>query len=502
MLFNSIDFLIFFPVVLVIYFAIPKKYSYIWLLIASYYFYMCWNPIYISLIVISTLVTYFCGIILGKVAEKLEDATQKKSIKKKIVLILGLLINLGILGYFKYSNFLINNWNVIANKLHINAVSPISIVLPVGISFYTFQAIGYMIDVYKGTVQPEKNILKYALFVSFFPQLVAGPIERSDRFLKQIQKPIIEKKWDYDRITSGLTIMLWGYFQKVVIADRLAVLVDYVFENFEQLGMVGLGTGAIAFAFQIYCDFAGYTWIAIGAAKVLGFTLMENFNTPYFASSVVDFWKRWHISMTSWFTDYVYIPLGGSRCSKWKHYRNIMVTFLVSGLWHGANWTYVCWGAIHGLYQIAEKEITPIIRKLNQRLQTKTDSFGYKFSKILVTFLLVDFAWIFFRADSIHQAIHYIYRMFHFRDYWALVDQSVLNLGLDGLELNIIVVALMLLFAVDFVKYRQKMNIDQWLTKQWIVFRWIALIGMLFFVLVLGYYGPGFDSAQFIYFQF
>lgn len=421
---------------------------------------------------------------------------------KKCVLILGLLINLGILGYFKYSNFLIENWNILAGKFHINSISPISIVLPVGISFYSFQAIGYMIDVYKGTVKPEKNIFKYALFVSFFPQLVAGPIERSDRFLTQIQKPIYEKKWDYDRITSGLTIMLWGYFQKVVIADRLAVLVDTVFENYEQLGMVGLSIGAVAFAFQIYCDFAGYTWIAIGAAKVLGFTLMENFNTPYFACSVVDFWKRWHISMTSWFTDYVYIPLGGSHCAKWKHYRNIMVTFLVSGLWHGANWTYVCWGAIHALYQILEKEITPIIRKMNQKFQTKTDSFGYKFCKVVLTFLLVDFAWIFFRADSMHQATHYITRMFRVRDYWSIVNHSVLTLGLEGLELNIIIIALIILFVVDRIKYKQKINIDQWLTRQWIVFRWFVLIGMLFFVLVLGYYGPGFDSAQFIYFQF
>ena len=274
MVFNSIDFLIFFPIVVCIYFIIPKKLRYLWLLAASYYFYMCWNPAYIVLIVISTLITYVCGLLVGKIRDS-RDITERKRLRlMRLILAVSLIMNLGILIYFKYTNFLIGALNPILEKMHIRAVSTLDILLPVGISFYTFQAIGYTIDVYRGDIKAEKNIVRYALFISFFPQLVAGPIERSKNLLQQMKDIPRYQLWDYQRVTSGLMTMVWGFFQKVVIADRIAVLVNHVFANYEQYQMTALWAGAIAFAIQIYCDFSGYSTIAIGAAKVLGFTLI------------------------------------------------------------------------------------------------------------------------------------------------------------------------------------------------------------------------------------
>lgn len=502
MLFNSIDFLLFFPIVLLIYFVIPYKYRYIWLLISSYYFYMCWNPVYIVLLIISTVITFICGWLLGNIKYKKDMEIAKKELEMKLLLAFSFALNIGILVYFKYTDFIIDSLNPLLGVLHLKSFPAFDILLPVGISFYTFQALGYTIDVYRGKIKAEKNILKYALFVSFFPQLVAGPIERSESLLNQIRQEAAHKLWNYRRITSGLIMMLWGFFMKVVIADRAAAMVDHVFASYEQYQMVGLMAGALAFAVQIYCDFGGYSTIAIGAAKVLGFELMENFNTPYFSKSITEFWRRWHISLSTWFRDYLYIPLGGSRCGKWKRYRNIMITFGVSGLWHGADWTYVVWGCIHGTYQIVEKEITPIVDKINIKCHTRTNSFGYRLFRVFITFILVDFAWIFFRADSIYQAVHYIQRMFMYHDWWSLFDQSLYHMGLDMQQIHILFLGLMVLLAVDLIRYKKGEIISAFLERQWIVFRWSVLLFLLFTCIIFGYYGPGFDSAQFIYFQF
>lgn len=502
MLFNSIDFLIFFPVVLLVYFIFPRKIRYIWLLVASYFFYMCWNPAYIVLILLSTLVTYVCGLLIGKIRKRNEKPDGGQLVRMKVWIGVGVAVNIGMLVYFKYTNFLIHTLNSLLTRFSIQEIHEFDILLPVGISFYIFQALGYMIDVYRGNIAAEKNFLKYALFVAFFPQLVAGPIERSGNLLNQIKDEPSRKLWNYERVTSGMILMLWGYFLKVVIADRAAVLVNTVFAGYEGYQMTALAAGAMAFAVQVYCDFAGYSMIAIGAAKVLGFHLMENFNTPYFAMSVTDFWRRWHISLSTWFRDYLYIPLGGSRCGKLKKYRNILITFGVSGLWHGANWTYVVWGLMNGAYQIVEKEITPIVRKINHKFHTKTDSFGYRFFRRLVTFILIDISYIFFRADSLHQAVHYIKRMVLYRDWWSLFDQQIYTLGLDVREMHILGLALLMLFLAELVRYKRGELIDAFLEKQWIVFRWCVLFMLLFSCVVFGYYGPGFDSSQFIYFQF
>ena len=338
MIFNSLDFLLFFPIVLIVYFFIPGKYRYLWLLITSYYFYMCWNPKYVILIAISTVITWFSGILLERYKES--SARVRKCIVGSCFA--G---NIGILIFFKYFDFLLENVNFLLQRLGISVIEkPFDIILPVGISFYTFQALSYTMDVYRHGINAERNLLKYALFVSFFPQLVAGPIERSGNLLNQIKELPDKKIWNYEKISNGFVLMTWGYFQKMVIADRIAIMVDTVFSSYYMYGTFELIAAAMGFAIQIYCDFSGYSTIAIGAAQVMGFSLMENFQTPYFSRSIKEFWRRWHISLSTWFRDYLYIPLGGNRCSKTRNYINLMITFLVSGLWHGANWTYIFWG--------------------------------------------------------------------------------------------------------------------------------------------------------------
>lgn len=328
MLFNSIDFLIFFPIVVLIYLIVPRKLKYIWLLIASYYFYMSWNAKYVVLILFSTLITYFSGILI----EKAPGPGQKK-----LVVAFSFLANLSALGFFKYFDFFLHNLNKILAIAHVRLIdNPFSFVLPVGISFYTFQALSYTMDVYRGKAAPEKNLLKYALFVSFFPQLVAGPIEKTETLLRQIQESGKSKMVSFEKFVSGFALMLWGLFMKMVIADRISIFVDGVFRELYMAGTVETILAAVAFAIQIYGDFAGYSAVALGAARIMGFELTENFNAPYFADSIGDFWRRWHISLSTWFRDYLYIPLGGNRKGKLRKYCNLMITFAISGLWHGA----------------------------------------------------------------------------------------------------------------------------------------------------------------------
>lgn len=494
MLFNSINFLVFFPIVTLIYFIIPRKIRYIWLLAASYYFYMCWNVKYALLLLTSTAVTWLCGFLVH---------SAKKPILKKLALAACLCVNLGILFFFKYFDFFLLNCNRVLSALHLQLLEKsFDVLLPVGISFYTFQALGYTIDVYRGKVEPEKNILRYALFVSFFPQLVAGPIERSESLLGQMRELEKKKLWNYGNIVSGLTLMVWGLFVKMVIADRVAILVDHVFGSYYLYGTVALAAGALGFAIQIYCDFMGYSTIAIGAARVMGFQLMENFETPYFARSVSEFWKRWHISLSTWFRDYVYIPLGGNRCSRLKKYFNLMVTMAVSGLWHGANWNYVAWGLLHGGYQVIGDATAGWRTKLIDRLHTKKESISFRLAQIVSTFVLTDIAWIFFRSASLSHAFRYCKRLFTKWDPWSFFNGTVYTLGLDRPEFNILVVSLVVLFLVDLIRYKRRQNIAVFLQEQCIWFRWGVLIALITATLVFGIYGIEFESSQFIYFQF
>ncbi|MCI8710630.1 MAG: MBOAT family protein [Dorea sp.] len=492
MIFNSIDFMLFFPMVIVVYFFIPKRIRYIWLLIASYYFYMCWNIKYAFLIALSTVITYISGLFI-----------EKYFFRKKLILIFSLVSNLSILFVFKYFQFLLQNINHLRDIIGIAPMEKsLDLLLPVGISFYTFQALGYSIDVYRGDVKAEKNLLKYALFVSFFPQLVAGPIERSKNLLTQVNCVEYFRLWNYERITNGAVIMLWGFFQKMVIADRAAILVDKVYGEYWIYGTIELIFATILFAFQIYCDFSGYSMIAVGAARIMGFELMENFNAPYYSKSIKEFWRRWHISLSSWFRDYIYIPLGGNRVSRLKGYGNLMVTFLISGLWHGANWSYVAWGGVHGVYQIVGSLVAPIRDRLESRLSMKKESMSYKLGQVIVTFILVDFAWIFFRADRFLDSISIISQIFTRWNPWILFDGSLYSLGLDIAEMHILVVSILMLLLVDMVRYRTGKIITEYLKEQCLWFRWLTIIALFWGVTIYGVYGSGFSAVSFIYFQF
>ncbi len=494
MIFNSADFLIFFPIVIMFYFLVPKKLRYIWLLGASIYFYMSWNVKYVILLLISIFTTWLAGILVQKM---------QNTLARKWTVAMCLLVNLGILFFFKYFDFFLDSFNKVLSKVGIQAVqNSFSVLLPVGISFYTFQALGYIIDVYRGRIEAEKNPLRYALFVSFFPQLVAGPIERSENLLNQVRNVDKMKIWNYENVTNGLTLMVWGLFVKMVIADRVAILVNTVFDGVYLYGTVALVAGALGFALQIYCDFMGYSTIAIGAAKVMGFTLMENFDTPYFATTISDFWRRWHISLSTWFRDYVYIPLGGNRCSKIRKYFNLMVTFGVSGLWHGANWTYVFWGFLHGLYQVIGDITKPFRQILWKKTNAKTESFSFKLAQIAGTFVLVDIAWIFFRANSLGIAVDYCKRMFTKWDPWSLFNGELYNLGLDRFEFNILIVATVALLLVDLIRYCKKQLLTDFLQEQCIWFRWGVIFALIFATIIYGMYGIQFESSQFIYFQF
>lgn len=492
MIFNSFDFLIFFSIVVLIYYVIPLRIRVIWLLAASYSFYMCWNPRYIILIIFTTVITYVSGILI-----------EKHEAKKKILLSICIILNMGILFLFKYFNWILEIINDLLQNLSGHDIPiEINFLLPVGISFYTFQALSYSIDVYRGTIKAEHNILQYALFVSFFPQLVAGPIERSGNLLEQIHKMSRERMLSYKNISNGLILMIWGLFVKMVIADRIAILVDNVFDSYISYGSVELMIAAIGFSIQIYCDFSSYSIIAIGAAQVLGVTLMPNFETPYFSSSIKEFWRRWHISLSTWFRDYLYIPMGGNRCSTIRKNLNLFVTFLASGLWHGANVTYVLWGGLHGLYQIVGAETKSARTSVYRKLKINTKCWSWNFGQIIITFILTTFAWIFFRCETIGQAFGFIKRIFTKPDLWVLFDGTLYQLGLSLQEWHILIVALMILLIIDVLQYVTNKRVDVLLSTQNMLFRWLVVITFIAMIFIFGEYGPNVTPEQFIYFQF
>ncbi|MEQ9376682.1 MAG: MBOAT family O-acyltransferase [Imperialibacter sp.] len=396
MLFNSIEFLLFLPVVFALYwfvFGKSLRLQNMLLLLASYVFYGWWDWRFLSLIFLSTVVDFITGLRI--------DAAQQQQTKKNWLTV-SLVFNLGLLGFFKYYNFFVSSWIEMFSQMGIY-MDPwtMNIVLPVGISFYTFQTMSYSLDIYYGRLQPTKNFVNFAAFVSFFPQLVAGPIERASSLLPQIANP---RKWDYRTGVEGLRQILFGLFKKVVIADSLSGPVNEIFSNYPGFAGGTLVLGALFFALQIYCDFSGYSDIAIGVAKLFGIKLMVNFNFPYFSSSIAEFWRKWHISLSTWFRDYVYYPLGGSRVATKTAVRNIFVVFLVSGLWHGANWTFVVWGALHALYFIPSFYLK---QKKVEVIRSKS-SFFLVAIKTAWTFLIVCFAWIFFRSESLASAFDYI----------------------------------------------------------------------------------------------
>ncbi len=494
MLFNSLSFLIFFPLVVCVCFLLPKKARYIWLLIASYYFYMCWNAKYALLLLASTVITYLSGLYMDSFKDK-KKGNPAVIKRKKICVAVSFALDLSILFFFKYFDFAVDSLSKVLALVHIQLNQPsFDVLLPVGISFYTFQALSYTMDVYRGEIYAERNFLRYALFVSFFPQLVAGPIERSKNLLRQLSE---DSHFDYDNVRTGLLWMLWGFFLKVVISDRCAVLVNTVYGNCAAYQGFQLIAANVCFALQIYCDFMGYSTIAKGAAKVLGYDIMDNFRQPYFAATVKDFWRRWHISLSTWFRDYLYFPLGGSRRGTGRTYFNIMVVFLVSGLWHGASWTFVVWGGVHGLLQVIEGILTPPFEKLCDRMHVRRDVFSWRALGTVKTFILVDAAWVFFRAGTIPAAFQILKNSLKLSNVGLILNDGLLKLGLNSRNMSILVFALMLLLSVSVIQEKGT-DIVVWITRQNAVFRYAAY----WTVLILILFSLDITGQEFLYFQF
>lgn len=483
MIFTSIQFCFFFLIVLVCYYLLPNKIKPIFLVIVSYLFYMFQGAMYILLLLFVTLSTYNFALLF--------ERTQKY---RKALLIIGIVSNFSILFFFKYFNFFVASLNKILLKFNFETISITNeFALPIGISFYMFQAVGYLVDVYCTKTKAEKNLINYSLFVSFFPLVLSGPIERSTNLLKQIPQ---RKEFRIENIKNGVLVMSYGFFIKLVIADRIAIFVNSVYSNYEVYQGIVLLLAAVLYSIQIYCDFCGYSLIAAGVSETLGFHVINNFNQPYLSVSVQDFWKRWHISLSTWFRDYVYIPLGGSRCGNLKRYRNLMITFLISGLWHGANYTYIFWGGLNGLLQIIEQ----CLGKL-RLFSIKNKEYSYNLLRRTINFLVMTFTWVFFRADSLDMALGIVRNIFKGCNMWVIFDGTLLKFGLLFTDWIILILGIIILFWFD-VKHENGYHIRQMLYRQDIWFRWIIYVGITMAILLFGVYGPQFSATDFIYFQY
>ena len=479
MLFNSFEFLVFFPIVVAAYFALPQKFRWLLLLLASYSFYMCCDYRYIVLIVISTVVDYSTGILLYR--------SNRKGIRK-LLLLASLITNLGLLFFFKYFNFFGESVNAVLERFNILGRIPgYDFLLPVGISFYTFQTLSYTIDIYRKKQTPEYHFGRFALFVSFFPQLVAGPIERSVNLLPQFRKA---HHFEYERVKNGILLMGWGFFKKIVVADRLAEYVNIVYNNPTDFSGLSNIIATFFFSFQIYCDFSGYSDIAIGAALVMGYQLMTNFRRPYFALNIREFWQRWHISLSTWFRDYVYISLGGNRVVKWRWYYNLFITFLVSGLWHGADWTFVIWGAIHGFYLVFAIWTLKIRDRFNRSIGLTRFPKLQKVVQVLITFILVYISWIFFRANNVGEAIHIL------KNHFVFEGGNSVNLFRIPSDFYLSFLGIGLLLTIDFFEERFQLfrRLDR--LPRWS--KWAMLTVFIGVMLVFAVW----NETDFLYFQF
>ena len=486
MLFNTIDFAVFLPIVFILYWFVTNnklKLQNFLIVAASYLFYGWWDWRFLSLILFSTIVDYAIG-------RKLRIEENQR--KRKILLWTSILVNLGFLGFFKYYNFFLDNFitafSFFGTEIKANSLN---IILPVGISFYTFQTLSYTIDVYKRKLEPTKDFIAFTAFVSFFPQLVAGPIERATNLLPQFYK---KRKFEYDKAVDGLKQILWGLYKKVVIADTCSIFVDDIFQNYMNYSGGTLIVGAILFSFQIYCDFSGYSDIAIGTSKLFGISLMTNFRTPYFSRNIAEFWRRWHISLSTWFRDYLYIPLGGSKTSKILTVRNIFIIFIVSGFWHGANWTYIIWGSLNAFYFL------PIflMKKNRKHLSTTTTnkfipSFK-EFNSMLFTFIITAFAWIFFRSKTLTDAFEYIKGIFNKNNFFKIQTAKTYELDIRPL-----IIYLTFFIIVDWY-YRNEEIVftNHNLTKSTIIFKYIIYI----FTIISIIFSIKNQASNFIYFQF
>ncbi|MFZ5819322.1 MAG: MBOAT family O-acyltransferase [Chloroflexota bacterium] len=507
MLFNSFHFLLFFPVVTILYFVLPHRYRWLLILSASCYFYMAFIPKYILILAVTIAVDYAAGLGLERLHGR----------KRKFLLVASILTNIGMLAFFKYFNFANENLAALSNFIGWNyPIQNLEIILPIGLSFHTFQSLSYTIEVYRGRQKAERHLGYLALYVMFYPQLVAGPIERPQNILHQLHT---EHKFDYERVTDGLKWMAWGMFKKVVVADRMALFVNPVYDAPGEYSGPALVMATLAFAIQIYCDFSGYSDIALGSAQVMGIKLMKNFDHPYFSRSISEFWRRWHISLSTWFRDYVYIPLGGNRVARSRWVFNLLLTFTVSGLWHGANWTFLIWGALHGVYVVlfglTENFWDWVSRTIRLDAFPKfKDSIG-----ILSTFMLVSFAWVFFRANNIHDAIYIVSHFFTgWKDYLLEIGSAIRSdaanltlfdrlfplfaLSLKWIPRGTIFfsgIALLILAIIEAKQYRGEFMVQ--FNRSPVYIRWACYVVLVTLTLILGTAYTGSEQA-FIYFQF
>ncbi len=505
---TSISFYIFLPICILVYFLIPSRFRYVWLLFVSYFFYSTLDGAFVMLLVVSTVITWLSGNTISIV--------EKKKIKI-LIMIIGIMFNIMMLFIYKYEDFFLA---VAKSDIRLN------LILPAGISFYTFQSLTYIIDIYRGDAKPERNFFKYALFVSFFPLILSGPIERASHLLPQFSRDV---KFDVDRAKDGLKLMLFGYFLKIVIVARMAILTDFVFTDYLNKNSVALIIAVLAYTVQIYCDFAGYSSIAIGMSKIMGFDIIKNFNQPYFAVSVTDFWRRWHISLSTWFRDYLYIPLGGNRKGRIRKYINIMIVFIVSGLWHGANMTFVVWGFLNGIYQVIGDILKPVKLKVlsllckqaesngaNENADTFQDNNPGKTShkkesvvqyqrnhlarilQTLVTFILISFTWIFFRSSSVYEAGEIIKRIFSSFSYVNLFDGTLWNVGLGVNNMLFALAAIVILIIADVLCERKKCDVSGLLLNTKAVVRWAVYYVMILMILL----SMNLNMTEFIYSNF
>ncbi|MBF0463686.1 MAG: MBOAT family protein [Nitrospirae bacterium] len=487
MLFNSLQFLVFFPVVTLLYFTLPQKYRNLMLLAASTIFYMAFVPAYIFILASLIAIDFTCGILI-------ENSPVQK---KRRYLILSIAATSLMLFVFKYFNFFVNNVSFVTHLFHVDCSPPLlNILLPLGLSFHTFQSLSYIIEVYRGNQKAERNLLIYALYVMFYPQLVAGPIERPQNLLKQFYE---KHTIDYVRITNGLKLMTYGLFKKVVVADRLAAFVDKAYLSPQQYAGVPMIIATVFFGVQIYCDFSGYTDIARGSAEVMGFRLKHNFRQPYLSESISDFWKRWHISLTSWFKDYVYVPLGGSKVSDIRHYFNVFLVFLVSGLWHGANWNFIVWGVLNAFYYIFASLTINFRKKIVTLSGIYKAEFFYRLIRVLTTFSLITFSWIFFRAKNISEAFLIIRGLFV--NIQNIVDSSYLTSVINEIGIsvtNVVIAVLSIVFVTGVDIVQRHHDIRELFSKRKPVLRWSVYYAAVLSIVFLGV----FTKRHFIYFSF
>lgn len=485
MVFNSAQFLLFLPLAALGYFAVPQKARRGWLLLACYFFYFCWNPAHVPVLLFVTAVGYLGGRLLN-------------GRPRKGVLALCVVLALAPLIGFKYLGFLTHSVLAVLAHLGVQIAPPaLDFLLPMGISFYTLQVIGYLVDTYRGEAA-EESVLDFALFASFFPQMVSGPISRGKSLLPQLSAA---KRPAFDDLRDGVLLLIWGYFLKIVVADRAALFVAAVYAPDSEYEGWFYIIATLLFCLQLYCDFSGCSVMAMGTAKILGIDLIDNFNAPYFSQSIAEFWRRWHISLSTWFRDYLYIPLGGNRKGTVRKYANVLITFAVSGLWHGAQWNYMAWGLLNGLYQVLGAVLLPVRKVAAKALHVNTNSRPHKLLRVAVTFVLFALSMVFFRAYRFMDAVRILRSMFTAHNAEIFTDGSLFACGIDAFNFALLGVYVLVIFAADVCKYKQ-IKVRAVIEKQhWLGQVAVVVLGVLA-VLLLGVYGPGFEASNFIYSQF